>query len=399
MLTFHSASTRVFNSAGAIKDCMDTAFGEGQDTDCDLLIIYSAMGHDFGRLLQQAKQMAPSAKVVGGSCAGIVGREGVSESMKDVAVMAVRGEPGEIAVAHTQGVTGLNSRQQGEELAQQLAQQSPNINMVFFLATGIDIANDEFIAGIESVLGEDVEIFGATTADKMKCEINFQFIDQSIHQDAAIAVGFADPSLEVIGRATHGFVAIGDPMTVTRSEGNRIYELDGQPAWEVYTQRLGIQSSASPGDTIAMGALAEELPEDLRQEYGSDHILRVITKRSDDGVMYYATDCPKGTRLWLTTRDEERIFSELNSMVNGISEQANNQKPVAVFHADCVARGRFMFSRFMKDELVYSMQHPFSVDGEVPPWLGIYGFGEFARLGGANTFHNYTSTVTALYRR
>jgi len=45
------------------------------------------------------------------------------------------------------------------------------------------------------------------------------------------------------------------------------------------------------------------------------------------------------------------------------------------------------------------MQHPLSCEGEVPPWLGIYGFGEFARLGGVNTYHNYTTAIYALYRR
>jgi hypothetical protein len=40
------------------------------------------------------------------------------------------------------------------------------------------------------------------------------------------------------------------------------------------------------------------------------------------------------------------------------------------------------------------MQKPLFGDAPVGPWLGMYGFGEFARLGGLNQFHNYT---TALY--
>ena len=48
----------------------------------------------------------------------------------------------------------------------------------------------------------------------------------------------------------------------------------------------------------------------------------------------------------------------------------------------------------MKEELVSRMQYPFYENNECPAWLGMYGFGEFARLGGKNTYHNYT---TALY--
>ena len=83
-----------------------------------------------------------------------------------------------------------------------------------------------------------------------------------------------------------GFVAIGDPMVVTRSDGHRIVELNGRPAWEEYTDRLGLDASATCGDTIPIGALAEKLPDHLKYEYGNDHILRVVTKRSSSGVMY-----------------------------------------------------------------------------------------------------------------
>lgn len=399
MLEFFSASTRMVNSRKALAECMEGAFGEGRDSDCDLLIVYASMGHKFTDLLDEAAKLAPSARVVGASCCGIVGREGVSESMKDVAVMAVRGAAGEIAVAHVDDIIGANSYEKSKALGRQLKQQNPAINMVYFLASGIDIANDRCIAGIESELGDEVTVFGATSADNMKGVVSFQFVDDQVFEHAAVAVGFADPTLEVVTRATHGFVVVGDPMRVTRSEGNRIIELNGRPAWEEYTDRLGLESTVGCGETIPIGALAEELPEAMKAEYGSDHILRVVTKRDEDGVMYYTTDIPQGTQLWLTIRDEELIFSELNNMMAWIAEQGGDRTAVAVFHADCLARGRYLFARIMKDELVHCMQYPLSDNGEVPPWLGIYGFGEFAKLGGVNTYHNYTSAISAIYRR
>jgi small ligand-binding sensory domain FIST len=102
--------------------------------------------------------------------------------------------------------------------------------------------------------------------------------------------------------------------------------------------------------------------------------------------------------LWLTIRDEERIFNDLDRMLAVIQHHARGRKPVAVFHADCGARGRLLFNRVLKEEIIQRMQHPFSTDGLPPPWLGIYGFGEYARLGGANAFHNYTTALAAIYR-
>ncbi len=63
-----------------------------------------------------------------------------------------------------------------------------------------------------------------------------------------------------------------------------------------------------------------------------------------------------------------------------------------------MARGRFLFDRIIKEELVGKMQFPFFENGTCPPWLGMYGFGEFARLGNQNEYHNYTTALYVMYR-
>jgi hypothetical protein len=395
MLEFHSASIRMVHSRRAIAECLEVALG---DLPCDLVVIHASLGHSFPDLVDEARKLKPGAHVVAASGCGIVGREGVSESMKDVAIMAVRGK--ELAVAHVDGIYGRNSFERSVALAEDLKRQNPGVNMIYFLASGIDIDNDQCIAGLESVFGPGVTIFGATSSDNMKGVISYQAVDGEVFEHGAFAIGFADPTLEVDTQATHGFVAVGEPMVVTKSDGHRILELDGKPAWTEYTSRLGLPATASPGDSIPVGALAERLPPALAAEYGNDHILRVVTKReADTGAMHYATTCPEGTRLWLTVRDETRIFDDLDRMTDAMLTRAKGRKPVAMFHADCLARGRFLFNRVMKEELVSRMQHPFSTDGAPPPWLGMYGFGEFARLGGQNRYHNYTTALYALYRR
>lgn len=396
MLQFFSASTRMVNSRNAIAECMESALGS--DKSCDLVMIHASIGHDYQALVNQVRELAPLARVVGASCCGIVGREGVSESMKDVAIMAVRGS--EFAVAHVDGINGRNSYDKAVDLARQLQAAQPGITMIHLLASGIDIANDRCIAGLESVFGPEVTIFGATSSDNMRGLVSYQMVDDQVFEHAAWAVGFADPMLHVDTQATHGFMAVGEPMTVTKAEGTRLIELNGNPAWQEYTTRLGLDPlEATCGDSIPVGALAEQLSAPLAAEYGNPHILRVVTKCDADGTMHYATEIAEGTKLWLTVRDEDRIFSDMDRMMEQMNARAGGLKPVAVFHADCLARGRYLFNRVMKEELVSRMQFPLSTAGVVPPWLGMYGFGEFARLGGANTYHNYTTAIYAIYRR
>lgn len=396
MLSFHSASARIVDSRRAIADCLEAACGD-RAADIDLLVIHASLGHDFHALAQEAAARAPRARIVGASCCGVVGTEGVSESLKDIAIMAVSGP--ELAVAHVDGIHGHNSAGRARSLAAELKRKLPLVNMVFFMASGIDIDNDACIAAIEGELGPEVTIFGATSADNMRGVTSYQIHGTEVFSHSAWLVGFADPTLAVDTQASHGFIAIGEPLVVTRSDDNRILELDGRPAWAEYTRRLGLAEEATCADTIPIGALAEELSDALADEYGNRHILRVITRRDDDGTMHYPATVAEGTRLWLTLRDEQRIFDDLDRMMRSMSARIGGSEIAAVFHADCLARGRHFLHRILKEELVSRMQQPLARDGRIPPWLGMYGFGEFARLGGRNTFHNYTTAIYTLYRR
>ena len=394
MLQFHSASARIVNTRRAVMECMESAMGDNY-ADCSLIILHASIGHNFQEMVDQAIEMAPKARIVAASCCGVVGREGVSESMKDMALMAIKGD--DFALANCNEIYGHNSYEKSLEMAKAMKAQKPGINMIYLLASGIDIDNDRCIQAFEEVFGKAVTIFGATSSDNMKGFISYQAVDNQVTEHGAFAIGFADSTLTVDTQATHGFVAVGEPLVVTKSNGYVIQELNGKPAWEEYTRRLGLTAEANCSDTIPIGALGEELSAELAAEYGNKHILRAVIKRVGND-MYYTTTCPQGTKLWLTTRDEDLIFSEMDRIVQEMSNRNAGKIPVAVFHADCLARGRFLFNRIIKEELVNRMQFPFFVNGECPPWLGMYGFGEFARLGGENTYHNYTTALYVIYR-
>lgn len=396
MLTFRSANVRSVNAQRAVLEALDLAFGTTSPS-CGLVLVNACVGHDVAAVSSHISERCGGARVLAASCAGVVGREGPGESIHDIALMGISGDG--CSVAHVDGLFGSTSFDKGVELARQLQKAPKPVRMVYLLASGIDIANDRVIAGIESVLGPEVTIFGATSSDQMKGVATFQAVDGQKYQHGAFAVGIWDPSLEVDTQATHGFVAAGDPLTVTRTQGNRIVEIDGKPAWPEFLRRLGLESGATEGDTIPIGALAEPLSPALAGEYGNEHILRVVTHHTDDGHIVYATDSAAGAQLWLTERDEDRIFSDMDRMLASMRRGREGQHPVAVFQADCLARGRRLFNRVIKEELVHRMQQPFARDGEVPPWFGMYGFGEYARLGGRNTYHNYTTALAALYRK
>jgi hypothetical protein len=400
MLQFFSASTSIVNSKRAITECLENALEGQPNLDCDLIIIYTAMGHNFKDLLSEAHKLSPNAQIVGCSCGGVIGKEGPDESMKALAIMAVKGPKTEFAVSGLDFSVFSDPYTYGHQLAQDLKSKNPDINLILFdpSFTQTVYVLDKIIEGIESVIGDKVQIFGGLSFDG-KMISDFQFIGETIFEKCAVMVGFADPTLELICQANHGLDVVGFPLEVTKSENNRVIELDGRNTWEILMDKLGLPLTTFPTiETMAISTLTAELPEKYHDEYGSRHKVAAGLIPGADGSIFTLFPSPEGSKLWLTRRNEQNIFDGVDWMMNRIIERLKGRVPLAVFHADCQARGRLLFNRIMKDEIINRLQFPIC-KGENIPWLGMYGGGEITPLGGKNHVHIYTSSLYVLVRR
>jgi len=398
VLDFFSASIRSVNSERAVNECIEVAFPDGIRNDCRVILFNATLGHQLSKVADVFHKAMPSVAVYGASGCAVTGREGIGESMHDLGIMAVCGPENEVASAAVSEIYGHNSYEKALELALSLKSRCNGINVIYLLCPGIDINNELVLKAFAETFGEDVEIFGGTASDNMRGLHCYQYHDNVMSEHDAFAVGFADPTLCGVTRATHGFTVYGEPMVATKTQGNQILELDGRGAWTVFTERLGLSEAQTCGETIPIGALAEKLPPELAEEHGSAYTLRVITKR-DGETIHYPVTCQDGLKVWLTTRDEDLIFAEQKRTLDVLLSRIGGCKPVAVFQTDCLARGRFLFNRIVKDEIIAMMHDAFSTNGVVPPWLGNYGFGEYAKLGGKNDYHNYSTALLVLYRK
>ncbi|TVQ25523.1 MAG: hypothetical protein EA382_06790, partial [Spirochaetaceae bacterium] len=396
VLTFGSASTATVNTRRAVAECLESAFGDG--TDCDLLILHTTIGHNFDELLDEAHRLAPSARIVGCTGSGVIGREGASETMRSLAVMGVRGPRGAFAVAACDRPDPSDLVGAGAGLARDLARQASGIHTVMCYPSLAVLPGDDLLSGIESILGADVRVVGGYAMDNAKLKTSFHFMEQRTYEMGVVAVGFADPSLELAARVNHGYRPMGIPLEVTRCDGVRIYELDGRPAWAAFTAALGLPSSTLPIEIVPIAALGKELEPEYREEYGSEYrIVGGILRQSDDSVLV-GRSCREGEFLRTMERNENAMFAGVDRLGEQLTADLRGRIPVAVFHADCGARGKLSFNRILKDELVNKLQQPLC-RGENVPWLGIYGGSEFCPLGGRNMVHSYTSAVFALVEK
>jgi hypothetical protein len=397
MLEFCSGLSTAVNSKQAAAECIELALGDAQQ-DCSLLIIHSTVGHNSGQALAAARAACPGAQIVGCSGAGVIGRNSVSENMRAMSMMAVKGD--DFATAAADGLSRDTSRDVAAKAAADLKAARDDIAMVYCLTSGLDVRGDEVIAGIESVFGPDMPIIGATAADNGKAVRTFQFFNEQVMEHGIVLVGYADPTLELVIGIHHGSIPLpGMTMEVTKSEGNRILELDGQAAWPTLMGKVGLPIETPPAECMGISGLGIDLNQSEQEFYDNPQVLRATFEVSEDNQTFsWPTTCPQGTKVVLMQRDEDLIFGGVDRMTDRMNEAYNGRKPVAVFHADCMARGRLTFDRVLKDEIMAKIQHPICGDVEVP-WVGVYGYSEYAPIAGRNEFHSFTTSVFSFVRK
>lgn len=397
MLSFDSGSSTAVNSAKAMRECVEKAIGDHGDR-ARLVLLHTTMGHNFAQLLAAAREACPEADICGCTGSGIAGTEGVSEKLRALAVLTVTGD--EVAVESVSGIDIGNSERLARDCAQALAGKLEGVNMVGAFGPGLHVCADDIIRGIEAVFGSDVPIFGALAGDNAKLARTLQFHNDEIYEDGLFLVGFADDSLEMVQEAHHGSLPVGgQTFTVTRSEHSRIDELDGKPAWPALMEHLELDVGTEPGAAIALTGMGILLDEDEQRAYDNAYLLRAPFHVSDDRKSFYMlASCPVGTKLVMMRRDEDYIFAGVEGLNARLQAKLAGRRPVVVFQADCMARGRMTVDQISKDEIIKKIQEPVCGD-EVVPWLGVYGFAEFAMLAGHNIFHHFTTSLSAVVKR
>ena len=177
---------------------------------------------------------------------------------------------------------------------------------------------------------------------------------------------------------------------MTRSEGNVLYELDGEPAVPLYRAYLGDFAADLPGSALLF-------PLSVTSDHGDGAVVRTILAIDDEeGSMTFAGDVVAGgvAHLMTSTLDQlsEAAGAAATQAVAGLSPQAGQ---VAVVAVSCVGR-RLAMGQRIDDELAAAQDC--LPAGSVQ--VGFYSYGEIGPgVAGVCCLHNQTMTVMAVSER
>ncbi len=350
-----------------------------------VLVFGSVKRFNEGKLQGFLKARYPAAQLIGCTTSGEISITGVDDD--SIQITAIMWEKTVQRVAQTKMSGTQSSFETGAGLAKQL--KADSLRTVMILGDGLNVNGEELVLGFQSVLGATIPLFGGMAGDGATFTKTLQLFNETISDNMVIAVGLYGNNLVASTGALGGWKPYGPPRTVTRSEKNVVYELDGKPALPLYRMYIGEHySKGLPGTGLKFPFAV--------MEAGSRDVEKIRTLGSFDAgansVSFFG-NVPEGSTIRMCQTNHDRLVegagNAANLVMDGLSGTKTNQVGLALC-VSCVGRKGVM-AELTADEVKQVKQ----ILGPQTSVTGFYSYGEIAPRPNTNdaVFHNQTMTI------
>ena len=254
---------------------------------------------------------------------------------------------------------------------------NPWVNSVEMHATIMDMSMKEFCDEM-TALPKDIQVFGGGAFNpNMDDETAAVFSKGNgflEHGIVFLLLGGSD--FHAYSTFIAGWKPLKRRFKITKADREILYELDGQPAFDVYQRFLNIEKN----DKFFSNTL--EFP--LFLEHGDVDILRCPLAVNDDDSLVMSSDVQEDAIVRLAYGDPATILSSIRRDGQNIA----NFQPEVIQTFSCAARRAFWGDENISDETV--------VFSSIAPTAGFYTHGEFLRKDGDMLNFNVTLVIAAM---
>lgn len=351
----------------------------------DVCWLFCSAQKDVKNLLKGVHDVVNTDNLLGCTTDGEISSEGLSSgSAVLVGIVTDRID------FHLSAVENLsrNCESAGRKLALGLPKSTRYLQLFSDGITGNGCA---ILRGISSVFGEDLPVSGGTAGDDGRFVQTWQFAGSRMLTDAAVAVGFSGDFQLGIGLKS-GWTSIGLTKTVTASSGNKLFELNGEPALKVYERFLGKYAHKLPSIGVEYPLGLIRLGEHMGETDYS--LLRAtMSVNREEGSITFAGEIPEGAEVSLTCGDIASVLHASEEAARLALSDLGDARVAMIFCYSCMARKIVLGSR-TGEEIALIRQ----AIGLHLPIAGFYTYGEYSpmRCHSASFLHNETATVSVI---
>ncbi len=228
--------------------------------------------------------------------------------------------------------------------------------------------------------GSQMTVVGGLASAAGRPGGNRLVLGQQVFNDGAVGV-LLDPGVEVRTVVSQGCRPIGQPFTITKSEGNIVSEMGGRPAVDRLRETLlGLDEAERA--LVSRGLHIGIVIDEHKSEFGrGDFLIRGLVGADEEtGALAVGDSVNVGTTVQFQVRDAATADEDLRELMADASAAS-----ALVF--TCNGRGTHLFDGPDHDAAVVHEAL------ERVPVAGMFCAGELGPIGGHNFLHGFTASV------
>jgi hypothetical protein len=355
---------------------------DGAEIQAPQLVIWFA---DYARarapgVFDGLKQRFPQAVIAGCTTNGEIYR---GEAMEGACVAAaVRFDSTDIKARSVAPGPGDDAREAGVRLARELVE--PGLKAVYILSDAFSFNGADLVEGLIEALPKEVVLAGGMAGDGAALlSSTLAGLNEPPRPGVAVGIGFYGSALRVGQGVAGGWDPLGPSRHVTRSEGATVFELDGQPALDLYERLVG--------DASTLARLRHPFAFKSDQDTEQDVIREVVGVDKAERSITFIDKVPQGWWGQILRGADDRLVdgASLAARRAGMNSVGGDALGLVV---SCIGR-KWVMGQRIGDETE-------ALQDEAPqtPTIGFYSYGEIAphERTGRCTLHHASVSVTVL---
>ncbi|MDO1501202.1 FIST N-terminal domain-containing protein [Winogradskyella maritima] len=260
---------------------------------------------------------------------------------------------------------------------------------IVITSSGLTVDAEQIIKGVQSV-DENVSLYGGLAGDDLKMESSFVFSNGFETNMGLLGLIIDEDSVNVKGMATSGWDTIGVEKTITKSEGNVVYTIDGESAVDVFVKFFQFTDSVYDKAEVVATNFAQ-YPLQMKKDNGNVVLRSAMMADVDSGSLIFAGGIPQGSKVKFSVPPGFDLIDKTCSKASELKSEMENPDAVVVF--SCKAR-HLALGPIMEDEA-----------GKLrgiwnKPLIGFFSYGEIGTAENSTCdFHNETCSLILLQEK
>jgi len=359
----------------------------------NLAIVFSSIDLSYQGLPLAISNILGPVAIVGCSSLAVISGQGIFKH--GLAIMLLGFSDGDYAkTACVKDVRQKGSLAAGEELAEQLLAQlsgAPrNLSLIF--SDGLIESGSELITGLQEKLGSSFPLVGASASDNLSFKNTYLYFQRDMYSDAVCGIIWGQKLTFGLG-VHHGWEPLGKPRYITKSHGNIVTEIDGQPAVKIYEDYFAKKSAKLKKELKRISIL---YPIGIYLPGEEEYLLRNIFAIEDDGSIIFQGNVSEGSQIRLMIGTKESCLEATQRALDEAKKQIMGHRPRFALVFDSASRFMLLGRRAVRElEIIKAGLN------QDTPIIGLYTYGEQAPLRALNYlgktyFHNQTITILVI---